>query len=95
MKVETKASSADLVTETDKQVEELILSELKQKFPSHKYRASVSDNNTCSGCGHPQCGSLYIYNNYQSCFITITGPFLNSLSPVCEVYPLCHFYLIL
>ena len=67
MKVETKASSADLVTETDKQVEELILSELKQKFPSHKYRASVSDNNTCSGCGHPQCGftiSVVFYNNY-------------------------------
>jgi fructose-1,6-bisphosphatase/inositol monophosphatase family enzyme len=33
--VQTKASSADLVTETDKQVEELIFSFLREKFPSH------------------------------------------------------------
>ena len=34
--VQTKESTADLVTETDKKVEELIISELKQRFPTHR-----------------------------------------------------------
>lgn len=33
----TKACSVDLVTETDKKVEEFIFSTLKEKFPTHKY----------------------------------------------------------
>ena len=32
---ESKDSNADLVTETDKKVEDLILSELKKEFPNH------------------------------------------------------------
>ena len=35
-KVQTKSSLADLVTETDKKVEQLIFSFLKEKFPHHK-----------------------------------------------------------
>ena len=34
--VQTKSSGADLVTETDKKVEEMIFSFLRQKFPSHR-----------------------------------------------------------
>lgn len=34
--VKEKASSADLVTETDKKVEELIKNYIAKKFPSHK-----------------------------------------------------------
>jgi len=30
-----KSSAADLVTETDKKVEELIISNLKKRFPAH------------------------------------------------------------
>jgi len=35
--VETKSSATDLVTETDRAVEELLISGLKQKFPGHKF----------------------------------------------------------
>lgn len=34
--VSTKTSAADLVTETDQFVEKLIISALKEKFPSHR-----------------------------------------------------------
>lgn len=33
----TKESSVDLVTETDKKVEELIMSGLRKNFPTHRY----------------------------------------------------------
>ena len=33
---EAKESTSDLVTETDKKVEELIISSLQQRFPKHK-----------------------------------------------------------
>ena len=35
-KVDTKESSCDLVTETDQQVENYIISTLKAKYPSHR-----------------------------------------------------------
>lgn len=35
--VESKQSFADLVTETDKNVEKLVFDELKKKFPDHKF----------------------------------------------------------
>ena len=35
--VETKQSFADLVTETDKNVEQFVFTELKKKFPDHKF----------------------------------------------------------
>ena len=34
--VETKSSSVDLVTETDKKVEQLIFSFLREQFPAHR-----------------------------------------------------------
>ena len=34
---EAKESTSDLVTETDKKVEELIISSLQQRFPKHKW----------------------------------------------------------
>ena len=34
--IETKESIVDLVTETDKEVEELIMSTLRRHFPAHK-----------------------------------------------------------
>lgn len=35
--IESKQSFADLVTETDKNVEKLVFDQLKAKFPSHKF----------------------------------------------------------
>jgi fructose-1,6-bisphosphatase/inositol monophosphatase family enzyme len=35
-RVSTKTSAADLVTETDHRVEDLIVSELRKRFPSHR-----------------------------------------------------------
>uniref|UniRef100_A0A671ESY1 Inositol monophosphatase 2 n=1 Tax=Rhinolophus ferrumequinum TaxID=59479 RepID=A0A671ESY1_RHIFE len=40
-RVSTKTSAADLVTETDHLVEDLIISELQKKFPSHRSPFSV------------------------------------------------------
>lgn len=34
--IDTKSCGTDLVTETDKQVEDLIIGTLKQNFPSHR-----------------------------------------------------------
>jgi len=36
-RVETKSSNTDLVTETDRAVEDLIIKELSSRFPSHKF----------------------------------------------------------
>ncbi|XP_058995500.1 inositol monophosphatase 2 isoform X3 [Mustela nigripes] len=41
-RVSTKTSAADLVTETDHLVEDLIISELQKKFPSHRFIAEES-----------------------------------------------------
>lgn len=35
--IETKSSDIDLVTETDREVESLLIGGLKEHFPSHKY----------------------------------------------------------
>ena len=35
--VTEKSSSTDMVTETDREVEKLIVSTLKQKFPAHRW----------------------------------------------------------
>nr|KAF6330092.1 inositol monophosphatase 2 [Myotis myotis] len=37
--VSTKTSAADLVTETDQLVEDLIISEMQKRFPSHRFIA--------------------------------------------------------
>ena len=34
--IDTKSCGTDLVTETDKQVEDLIIGTLKENFPSHR-----------------------------------------------------------
>ncbi|KAL5467589.1 hypothetical protein EMCRGX_G031844 [Ephydatia muelleri] len=46
-RVQTKSSSADLVTETDKKVQDLVISFLKNKFPDHKFIGEESE--TCAG----------------------------------------------
>lgn len=35
--IETKSSSIDFVTETDQEVEKLLIEGIKQKYPDHKY----------------------------------------------------------
>ncbi|XP_067834356.1 inositol monophosphatase 2-like [Heptranchias perlo] len=49
-RVQTKSSAADLVTETDQIVENLIISTLKKKFPSHRFigEESVAAGEKCS-----------------------------------------------
>eukprot|EP00073_Rattus_norvegicus_P031972 XP_006254918.1 PREDICTED: inositol monophosphatase 2 isoform X1 [Rattus norvegicus] len=44
--VSTKTSAADLVTETDHRVEDLIVSELRKRFPSHRF---IAEEATASG----------------------------------------------
>ncbi|KAM9303070.1 inositol monophosphatase 2 [Morus bassanus] len=44
--VSTKTSAADLVTETDHFVENLIISVLKEKFPSHRF---IAEESTAAG----------------------------------------------
>ncbi|GCB67291.1 inositol monophosphatase 2-like isoform X2 [Scyliorhinus torazame] len=48
-RVQTKSSAADLVTETDRLVENLIISTLSEKFPSHRFigEESVADGEKC------------------------------------------------
>ncbi|ERE86165.1 inositol monophosphatase 2-like protein [Cricetulus griseus] len=45
-RVSTKTSAADLVTETDHRVEDLIISELRKRFPSHRF---IAEEATASG----------------------------------------------
>ncbi|XP_068955718.1 inositol monophosphatase 2 [Petaurus breviceps papuanus] len=45
-RVSTKTSAADLVTETDHLVEDLIISELRKKFPSHRF---IAEESTAAG----------------------------------------------
>ncbi|XP_043923300.1 inositol monophosphatase 2 [Protopterus annectens] len=45
-RVSTKTSAADLVTETDQLVEELIISTLKKKFPNHRF---IGEESTAAG----------------------------------------------
>ncbi|XP_012972175.1 inositol monophosphatase 2 isoform X2 [Mesocricetus auratus] len=45
-RVSTKTSAADLVTETDHRVEDLIVSELQKRFPSHRF---IAEEATASG----------------------------------------------
>ncbi|XP_022665285.1 inositol monophosphatase 1-like isoform X2 [Varroa destructor] len=48
-KVETKAGFADLVTDTDKGVEKLIIGNISAKFPDHKF---IGEESTVEGCKH-------------------------------------------
>lgn len=47
--VQTKSSAVDLVTETDQEVEQLIIQSVKSKFPSHRFigEESVSSGQPC------------------------------------------------
>lgn len=45
-KVETKSSNIDLVTETDQQVERILIEGLKAKFPSHQF---IGEEETSEG----------------------------------------------
>uniref|UniRef100_A0A8C6TI31 Inositol monophosphatase 1 n=1 Tax=Neogobius melanostomus TaxID=47308 RepID=A0A8C6TI31_9GOBI len=47
--VQTKTSAVDLVTETDQEVERLIIQSVKSKFPSHRFigEESVSSGEPC------------------------------------------------
>jgi hypothetical protein len=49
--VDSKSCDIDLVTETDKQVEELIISNLKSEFPDHRYAFHIS---TFIYCTYPR-----------------------------------------
>lgn len=48
--IDTKSCGTDLVTETDQQVENLIIGHLKEKFPSHSFigEETVSSGGKCS-----------------------------------------------
>ena len=48
-KINTKDCHADLVTETDQNVETFIISSFKEKFPSHKYSLSFRVDTSQSG----------------------------------------------
>lgn len=46
-RVSTKSSMADLVTESDKKVEQLIISTVKDKFPTHSFIGEESVGDSC------------------------------------------------
>lgn len=41
MKIMCKSSSVDLVTKTDQNVEQLIITSVKEKFPEHRYLSFI------------------------------------------------------
>lgn len=53
--IEVKENFADLVTETDKAVEDLVINKLKQKYPSHKFigEETVSAGGHCELTSDP------------------------------------------
>ena len=46
--VETKECEIDLVTETDKKVEDMIISSIKRQYPGHKF---IGEESTAAGVG--------------------------------------------
>ncbi|XP_077983143.1 inositol monophosphatase 1-like [Glandiceps talaboti] len=54
-RVLTKSSAADLVTETDQRVEKMIISKLKEKFPTHSFigEESVAAGGHCNLTDNP------------------------------------------
>ena len=46
MSIDTKSNTADLVTATDKKVEEFAFSFIKEKYPSHKFIGEESTSET-------------------------------------------------
>ncbi|XP_064485910.1 inositol monophosphatase 2-like [Ornithodoros turicata] len=53
--IETKSNFADLVTETDKEVEKLLIGKLKNEFPTHRFigEESVAAGMKCELTGDP------------------------------------------
>ncbi|CAF0844585.1 unnamed protein product [Didymodactylos carnosus] len=49
-RIETKACAADLVTEFDQRVEEILITKLKEKFPSHKF---IGEESAAGGAKQP------------------------------------------
>ena len=49
--VEFKSCEVDLVTETDKKVEKLLIFGLKSRFPEHKF---IGEESTAAGIRRPQ-----------------------------------------
>lgn len=56
-----KSSPVDLVTETDQRVEQLIISSIKEKFPSHRYPGGVDSD--------PSPSYLWRHNDPFVCFL--------------------------
>lgn len=54
-RIQTKATAADLVTETDQKVEALIISTLREKFPTHSFigEESVAAGEKCEFTDNP------------------------------------------
>lgn len=53
--IDTKLNGQDLVTETDQAVENMLISSLKERFPTHRFigEESVSAGNKCELTDHP------------------------------------------
>lgn len=70
-RVSTKTSAADLVTETDHLVEDLIISELQKKFPSHRW--------VCSSGRDPGATLLVAGGGREAGSLTVCLPYLDRM----------------
>lgn len=76
---EVKSSNIDLVTETDKAVEELLINNLHEKFPSHKFigEESVAAGEKCQLTSDPTWiidpidGTMNFVHGFPHCCISI------------------------
>ncbi|CAH1780370.1 unnamed protein product [Owenia fusiformis] len=100
-RIETKESLADLVTETDQQVEKMIISTFHQKFPTHCFigEESVSSGEKCTLTNAPTWiidpidGTTNFVHRFQFSCISI-GLLINKRTEVAVVFNpnLDHMY---
>jgi fructose-1,6-bisphosphatase/inositol monophosphatase family enzyme len=76
-KVEQKSSFADLVTETDKAIEEFVFSELRRQYPNHRFVGEESTTSKVDWTNDPTWiidpidGTMNFYHQFPFCCISI------------------------
>ncbi|KAF5905213.1 inositol monophosphatase 2 [Clarias magur] len=99
-RVSSKSTPADLVTEADQQVEELIISTLREKFPSHRFigeessaageKCVLTDNPTWiidpidGTCNFVHSWSLVSYTTVSMGRCTLAGEVTGHFAMECE-----------
>lgn len=92
-KIDVKSGEIDLVTETDQQVEKLLITSLSQQFPDHKFigEESVAGGAQCNLTNAPTWiidpidGTLNFVHSFPHCCISI-GLFIEQRPEIGIVY---------